>query len=143
MIRAQMSLEIVIIYGLAIVSIGLAVAIIITFLPAFSQTPATATYSGFQGFKITAVGYYAPYNVFYIKIQNLLNENLEVKLISLLVGSQNSTGCGGAYLQPLDYYECNITYSNPGSFSGLVYIYYTPTNISSAPVIASRGSVYT
>ena len=131
MMRAQMSLEIAIIYGLAVVAIILAVSLVLTFFPTFSQASTSATYSGLQGFDVIAIGYYAPSSIFYMKVQNLLNENVKIDAVSLIIGSQNYTGCGGGYLQTLAYYECNITYTATSHFSGLVYIYYNPICLAS------------
>lgn len=142
--KGQESLEMVIIYSLAIIVIGSVFYIIFTFFPGLTGATTASSYSGFSGFQIVQQGYISPKSLFYIKFQNLLNENVKIDGLSLIVAGVNYTNfvCSKTYLPALEYEECNLTSVSFGSsFNGNGFIYYTPTNISSSPVIASSGNI--
>ena len=142
--KGQESLEMIIIYSLAIAVIGSIFYIIFTFFPSLTGATTQSSYSGFPGFQIIQQGYIPSKSLFYIKFENLLNENVKIDKISLLISGVNYTGfvCSKTYLPDLQYSECNLTSVSLGnSFSGNGFIYYTPTNISSSPVIASMGNI--
>jgi hypothetical protein len=142
--KGQESLEMVLIYSLAILVIGSVFYIILTFYPGLTGTTTTPSYSGFSGFQIVQQGYISSKSLFYIKFQNLLNENVNIDGISMVISGVNYTGfvCSKTYLPALESTECNLTSVSFGSsFNGNGYIYYTPTNISYSPVIASAGNI--
>jgi len=142
--KGQQSLEMVIIYSLAIIIIGSIFYIIFTFFPSLTGATTQSSYSGFSGFRIIQQGYISSKSLFYIKFQNLLNENVKIDAISMIISGKNYTNffCSETYLPALEYSECNLTNVSLGSsFSGNGFIYYTPTNISSSPVIASSGNI--
>ena len=130
-------------YSVAIMIIGSVFYIIFTFFPGISGATALPSYSGFPGFQIVEQGYAPSASAFYIKFQNLLNENIKIDGLSMIVSGVNYTAfsCSKSYLPALEDNECNLSASLGDSFTAIVYIYYTPTNISYSPVIASRGSV--
>ncbi len=142
--RAQESLEMVLMYGIAIIVIASIFYIIFTFFPSLTGTTSTPSYSGFSGFHVLQQGYIPSKSTFYIEFQNLLNENIKIDGISMIISGVNYTNfvCSKTYLPALESTECNLTSVSLGSsFSGNGYIYYTPTNISYSPVIASNGNI--
>ncbi|MGC8533041.1 MAG: hypothetical protein ACP5MV_00185 [Candidatus Parvarchaeum sp.] len=142
--KGQESLEMIIIYSLAIAVIGSIFYIIFTFFPSLTGATTQPSYSGFPGFRIIQQGYISSKSLFYIKFQNLLNENVKIDGLSILISGVNYTNfvCSKTYLPALEYSECNLTSVSLGSsFSGNGYIYYTPTNISSSPIIVSMGNI--
>ena len=142
--KGQESLELVLVYSSAIIVIGSIFYIIFTLFPSLTGATTTASYSGFSGFGIIQQGYISSQKLFYIDFQNLLNENVKIDGISMIIAGVNYTDfvCSKTYLPALEKTECNLSSVSLGSsFSGNGYIYYTPTNISSSPVIAASGNV--
>ena len=142
--KGQESLEMVLIYSIAIIVIGSVFYIIFTFFPSLTGATSTSSYSGFSGFQVLQQGYISAKSTFYIEFQNLLNENVKIDGISMIISGVNYTGfvCSKTYLPALESTECNLTSVSLGSsFNGNGYIYYTPTNISYTPVIASSGNI--
>ena len=142
--KGQQSLEMIAIYSLAIIVIGSIFYIIFTFFPSLTGGTTQSSYSGFPGFRIVQQGYISSKSLFYIEFQNLLNENVNIDGISIIISGTNYTNfvCSKTYIPALEYSECNLTAVSLGSsFTGNGFIYYTPKNISSSPVIASSGSI--
>ena len=142
--KGQQSLEMIIIYSLAIIVIGSIFYIIFTFFPSLTGVTTQPSYSGFSGFRVVQQGYIPSKSIFYIEFQNLLNENVNIDGISMVISGTNYTNfvCSKTYLPALEYTECNLTSVSLGrSFTGNGFIYYTPKNISYSPVIASRGNI--
>jgi hypothetical protein len=141
--KGQESLEMVLEYSIALAVVGSIFYIIFTLFPGITGITSTPSYSGFSGFGIKQ-GYFQSKSLYYISFQNLLNENIKIKAISLIVNGVNYTNfvCSKTYLPALETTQCNLTSVSFGnSFSGSGYIYYTPTNLSFSPVIASRGNI--
>ena len=79
--KGQQSLEMIIIYSLAIIVIGSIFYIIFTFFPSLTGVTTQPSYSGFSGFRVVQQGYIPSKSIFYIEFQNLLNENGEYNMI--------------------------------------------------------------
>ena len=142
--KGQESIEMILIYSMAIIAIGSAFYIIFTLFPSLTGATTQPSYSGFPGFRIVQQGYISSKSIFYIEFQNLLNENVNIDGISMIISGTNYTNfvCSKTYLPALDSTECNLTSVSLGSsFTGNGFIYYTPKNISSSPIIASSGNI--
>ncbi len=141
--KGQEATELLLIYALAIVVIGSVFYVIFTLFPGITSVTTIPSYSGFSGF-IVNQGYIPSKSIFYIDMQNTLNENVKIDAISMLINGVNYTDfvCSRIYMPALSTIECNLSNVKLGaSFTGNGYIYYTPTNISYSPVIASAGNV--
>ena len=141
--RGQATLELLIGYSLAIVVIAITLSVIFLLFPSITGKNTATSYSGFQGLRIIGQGYDPSSSLFFIKFQNLLNENINITAVSMLVGSINYTSftCTSKYVLALDNEECNLTASLSTGFSGSIYIHYTPANTSIHPSIAINGKV--
>ncbi len=141
--KGQESLELILVYLMATLVIGVAFYILFTFLPGLTGANSVPSYSGFTGFRVIQQGYISSKSIFYIEFQNLLNENVNIDGLSMIISGVNYTDfvCSKTYLPALESIECNLSASLGTSFTGNGYIYYTPTNISYTPVIASSGSI--
>ncbi len=141
--KGQATLELLIGYSLAIAVIAVIIALIFLLFPSLFGKSSAASYSGFQGLRIIGQGYDSSTSLFFIKFQNLLNENMNFTKIYMSVGGINYTSfsCTSDYIPALEYGECNLTASLKTGFSGSVYIYYTPANTSISTNIAIEGNV--
>ncbi len=141
MARGQATLELLLGYGIALLIISITLALFFIFSPAIFGANTTPTYSGFSGFNIIGQGY--SNNLFFIKFQNLLNENININNMYFLTSGINRSDfvCTTDYLPNLGTAECNLSISMPSPFSATVNIYYTPSNTSTHPNILVIGSV--
>ncbi len=148
MARAQSTLELLLGYSIAFIIIAAALAILFIFYPNIFAVAPSTTYSGFAGLSITGQGYCGSgcntTGFYYIRFQNLLNENINVTNISFIESSvnldfsrcysttENKTITGSAlpdlYVPDLGYAECNLTVSLQSSYSASIGVYYKPSN---------------
>ena len=141
--KGQESLELVLVYAIATAIIASTFYILFTLFPSLTGATTTPSYSGFSGFLVKQ-GYIPSKSLYYIDFQNLLNENIKIDAISMIINGVNYTAftCSKNYLPALEVSQCNLTSVSFGnSFTGNGYIYYTPTNVSFSPIIASSGNV--
>ena len=140
--KGQQNLELLLVFSIAIAIIASIFIVIFSFFPGLTSSTTVPSYSGFSGFSLKQV-YLPSKSLYNIELQNMLNENIKIDKISLIVNGVNYTNfvCSKTYLQALQTTECNLSENFGNSFTGTGYIYYTPTNISFSPTIASRGNV--
>ncbi len=143
MAKGQSTLELLLGYGIALVIIAISLDLLFVFYPSLFNPQQPSSYSGFAGFRILGQGYDSSGHFFFIKFQNLLNEDINVTKLLFLTSSVNDSAftCSNIYVPNLASTECNLTITLPLSFSANINIFYTPSNTSTHPSIIVPGSV--
>ncbi len=154
MAKGQSMLEMLLGYSIAFIIIAAALAILFIFYPNIFSSAPSSTYSGFTGLLVTGQGYCGSgcnaTGFYYIRFQNILNENINISKIYFIASGinqsfstgkcvstiENSTKVPGSalpnlYIPDLGYAECNLTLSLPTSWTASIDIYYKPANVSS------------
>jgi hypothetical protein len=141
--RGQATLELLLGYSIVLILIAAALAILFLLYPSLFVSTPTTTYSGFAGLRVMGQGYDGNLNIYYIKFQNLLNENINVSSIYFIQGAINDSGfvCSSRYVPTLEFSECNLSITLGEPYSASVNIVYTPSNTSTHPLITITGSV--
>jgi hypothetical protein len=140
--RGQATLELLLGYSIALIIIAIALALVFMFYPGVVSAGPSSTYSGFSGLRIVQQGYYSPGTLYFIKFQNLLNENININAVYFLASGLNKTGvCTAIYVPALGYEECNVSLRLSSPYSANIQIVYSPANTSIKPNIQIVGSV--
>jgi uncharacterized protein (UPF0333 family) len=141
--RGQATLELLLGFSIAIIVIIIAMVILFTFFPSVFSGPVSVSANGFSGLRVTGQGYLSNLGIYYIKFQNLLNENINVTGFNFLTSSLNQTtfSCTNTYISNLGFSECNFTVSLSSPFTAVIDFFYTPSNTSTHPKIEITGTV--
>ncbi|MCL5009894.1 MAG: hypothetical protein M1433_02885 [Candidatus Parvarchaeota archaeon] len=143
MVKGQATLELLLGYSIALILIAAALAVLFLLYPSLFTSSPNTTFSGFNGLRITGQGYDSNIHIYYIKFQNLLNENINLTHVYFIDGAINQSNflCTSRYIPSLGFGECNLSVSLSGPYSASVDIVYTPSNTSMHPNIQITGSV--
>ncbi len=141
--KGQATLELLIGFSIALVIIVVAFVVLFTLFPSIFSGASTPSSTGFSGLRITGQGYLSSLGIFYLKFQNLLNENINIIAITMIASGidQNASACTENFVPNLNFSECNFTVSLSSPFSAVIDVYYTPSNTSTHPKIEIVGSV--
>ena len=140
--KGQATLELLLGYSIALIVIAIALALVFMFYPGITSSGPSSTYSGFSGLRIVQQGYYSQGTLYFIKFQNLLNENINVNALYFLASGVNKSGmCTAIYVPDLGYEECNVSLTLSSPYSANIQVIYSPANTSIKPNIQIIGSV--